>query len=233
MNDHDAPAAVRASLTTTMDSLTGVRMGTSMEEIVGHARARRRRRRVTVLAGAGAAVGGAAAAVALVAGGLAAPGPGGPVSAKLAAWTVAAKPGGTIAITIRELRDPAGLRHALRADGVPATVTFAGHAFTPSTDPPLPRSCRVPAMSDQANSELQAKIMPPPGAKGVTSSGRTHSWVARAGRPGVVLTIRPSAIPRGVGLNIWAWAAAPGTRSGPTLDMSTGLVTASPHCTGS
>ncbi len=33
---------------------------------------------------------------------------------------------GTIAVTIRELRDPAGLQSRLRADGVPASVSFFG-----------------------------------------------------------------------------------------------------------
>jgi len=33
---------------------------------------------------------------------------------------------GDIKVTIRELRDPAGLQRTLRADGVPASVTFAG-----------------------------------------------------------------------------------------------------------
>jgi hypothetical protein len=250
MNDHEASATLQHSLTAAMDSLAGVRMGTSLEEIVGHGRARRRRR-VAVLAGAGAAVGGAAAAVALVAGGLAAPGPGGPVSAKLAAWTVATDPNDTITITIRDLRDPAGLRSKLRADGVPATITFAGHSFTPAMNPPLPSSCQVPALSDQANAELQGKIMPPPpvppgakrmrftwtstvNGKRVKHTGGGYAGTAKDSRPDVALTIRPSAIPRGIGLNIWAWAAASGTQNGrPTLDMSVGLVTTSRQCTGS
>jgi hypothetical protein len=54
----------------------------------------------------------------------------------VAAWTVARQTNGSIQVTIRELRDPAGLQATLRdpaslqatlrADGVPASVTFSG-----------------------------------------------------------------------------------------------------------
>lgn len=44
-----------------------------------------------------------------------------------AAWTVAKQADGNIHVTIRQLRDPAGLQRTLRADGVPAIVTFASH----------------------------------------------------------------------------------------------------------
>jgi hypothetical protein len=45
-------------------------------------------------------------------------------SAQLTAWTVTKQADGTISVTVRELSDAAGLQHSLRADGVPATVTF-------------------------------------------------------------------------------------------------------------
>jgi|HubBroStandDraft_1064217.scaffolds.fasta_scaffold27801_2 hypothetical protein len=51
--------------------------------------------------------------------------------ARLAAWTVATQTDGTIALTIRELSDPAGLQRTLRADGIPATVTFASRPAPP------------------------------------------------------------------------------------------------------
>ncbi|HEV2376601.1 MAG TPA: hypothetical protein VGS19_31050 [Streptosporangiaceae bacterium] len=46
----------------------------------------------------------------------------------LAVWTVTTEPSGTVAVSIRDLRNPAGLQRALRAHGVPATVrsTAAG-----------------------------------------------------------------------------------------------------------
>ena len=46
--------------------------------------------------------------------------------AQLAAWTVAKQADSNISVTIRELRDPAGLQRTLRADGVPVSVTFTG-----------------------------------------------------------------------------------------------------------
>jgi hypothetical protein len=45
--------------------------------------------------------------------------------AQLAAWTVV-KQAGNVYVTIRQFRDPAGLQTRLRADGVPASVTFTG-----------------------------------------------------------------------------------------------------------
>lgn len=44
------------------------------------------------------------------------------------AWTVASQPNGSIQVTVSELRDPAGLQSKLRADGIPASVTFSGEA---------------------------------------------------------------------------------------------------------
>jgi hypothetical protein len=44
-----------------------------------------------------------------------------------APWTVAKQANGTIALTVRELSDAAGLQRTLRADGIPASVTFASH----------------------------------------------------------------------------------------------------------
>ena len=54
--------------------------------------------------------------------------------AQLAAWTVVKQAGGNIHVTIRQFRDPAGLQARLRADGVPASVTFTGQQ-NPSCQP--------------------------------------------------------------------------------------------------
>ena len=45
--------------------------------------------------------------------------------AQLAAWTVV-RQASNVYVTIRQFRDPAGLQTRLRADGVPASVTFTG-----------------------------------------------------------------------------------------------------------
>jgi hypothetical protein len=150
---------------------------------------------------------------------------GGTAPATLAAWTVAREPNGLVAVTIRELRDPAGLWRMLRADGVPANVRFLSHSFTPTTSASaIPRACHPPPMSDAANAHLQEKIMPQvgPGAGAPIPSGGA-----------VNLTIRPSAIPRGIGLYLEAWAASSGAQTGPILSLQTDLVLASPSCTGS
>jgi hypothetical protein len=150
---------------------------------------------------------------------------GGTAPAALAAWTVAREPNGLVAVTIRELRDPAGLWRMLRADGVPANVRFLSHSFTPTTSASaIPRACHPPHMSDTANAHLQEKIMPQvgPGAGAPIPSGGA-----------VVLTIRPSAIPRGIGLYLEAWAASSGAQTGPILSLQTDLVLVSPPCTGS
>jgi hypothetical protein len=143
-----------------------------------------------------------------------------PAPARLAAWTVQRVPGGTIRVTIRELRDAAGLQAQLRADRVPANVMFLRHSFTPTTSASaIPRACRAPHMSDKANATLQEKIMPFPGPFAV-------------GPNSVVLVIHPSAIPAGIGLFIKAFAASPGT-TGSGFALQTDLVQASPLCTGS
>ena len=93
--------------------------------------------------------------------------------AQLAAWTVVRHGDGTVTVTIRQLRDPAGLQRRLRADGVPASVTFFGQ---------LPRSCQRYAGLSQA---LVNRVF----------SSR------QAGRfP--VMVIHPAALPHGAGVAI-------------------------------
>jgi hypothetical protein len=183
---------------------------------------------LAALTGTVVAMAAAATALALIAGPRPTPAHtrhGGTAPAALAAWTVTREPNGLVAVTIRELRDPAGLWRMLRADGVPANVRFLSHPFTPTTSASaIPRSCHPPHMSDQANASLQEKIMPQagPGAGAPIPSGGA-----------VVLIIRPAAIPPGIGLYLEAWAAGPGGQAGPVLSLQTDLVLASPSCTGS
>jgi hypothetical protein len=159
MNDNELITALR-------ESFTGVHATTPVEQIVSRSRRVRTRRRIPRMAGAAGAAGAALAVIALL-----------PSSHRpavhLAAWTVVRHADGTIYVTINELQDPAGLQRTLRADGVPASVTFFGQEN---------RSCRPYANGDQTG--LIGKIFSQP-------PGQINSAV-----------IRPSAIPGGAGVQI-------------------------------
>lgn len=159
MNDTDLMTALR-------DSFTGVRSPTPVERIVRRGRVVRIRRRAPVLTAALAVAAGTAAAVtALLPSGHQA-------GLQLAAWTVSRQADGTVTVTIRQLHDPAGLQRTLRADGVPASVTFSGQP---------PRACRrYPANPALINKVYQAK--------------------QAGGFP--VMVIHPAALPAGAGVQI-------------------------------
>jgi hypothetical protein len=181
MNANDTVAAVRDSLTTAKDALAGVHMNTPLDAIARNGRARRRWHRLTGLTGAMAVMAGTAlAASALAPSGHPASQSGHPVShprtAQLAAWTVAKQANGDIKVTIRQLSDPSGLQSTLRADGVPASVTFLTQH-----DP----SCR-----------------PYPMTQGVFKS--IYQAQSAAGSGTTVLIIHPSALPSGAGVQIGA-----------------------------
>lgn len=109
---------------------------------------------------------------------------------RLTAWTVTHKSGGLISVTIRELRDPAGLQRRLRADGVPATVRF--QVLIPGTQYPrkLPHPCFYHAPAHQ-QARLLSRIFP----------------VRTSASDQVVFTINPAAIPAGIGL--WMQVSPP------------------------
>ncbi len=205
MNDNYAVDTVRDSLTTARDSLTDVHMTTPLDTIVRHGRARRRRHKLTGLAGAAiVAVGTVLAVTAL-------PPASHPAShqprVQLAAWTVTQQPGGVIHVTLRELRDPAGLQATLRADGVPASVSFGNGQQT---------ACR-----------------PYPGGGFLTSGNPTliNSVFPPYSGPGTAVSIRPSALPRGTGVLLAVLQRSqPGV---PLIAIEVGVVQASQRCTGS
>ena len=164
MNDNDLITAVR-------ESVADVHTATPVEHILNRGRVVRSRRRIpgAVAAVLAAAVGTAVAVSALLpASHPASHQPGN----RLTAWTVVKQPGGRIAVTIRELYYPAGLQRALRADGVPISVTFDAHHRFPSW-------CRA----YPASRALQLKVFPP-----------------HPGAPLAAIVIRPSALPTGAGV---------------------------------
>jgi len=158
MNDNDM--ITRDLIATVREPFAGVRMGAPVDAVVTRGQAIRRRRRVQAITGAAAAVAAAAvlaAVAALPSGRLAA--------VNLTAWTVITEPTGTVAVTIRDLRDPAGLQRALRAHGVPATVRF---------DPPgssMP-SCITSVPSRLATIESRVFVQPPAARPARQQAGR-------------------------------------------------------------
>ena len=128
MNDDELHTTVR-------DHFTDVRMDTPMDEIVTRGRAVRARRRIPVAAAAWPRrpgwrsvwppwrPGGQPASHA--------------TSATLTAWTVQKQANGDVRVTIRDLRDPSGLQARLRADGIPASVSYSG----------LPAACQPAAVT--------------------------------------------------------------------------------------
>ena len=210
MNDNSELSAVQDSLVTARNSLTEVRMDLPLDTIVRNGQAKRTRRRLTGLAAAAAVTAGAIlTTTALLP---ASHNPGHPVPARLTAWTVTRRPNGNIDVTIRQLHDPAGLQRKLRADGVPASVTFLGHPN---------RSCQ-----------------PYPASAGLAR--RVFPFPPRSAGPGLIVVIHPSALPSGVGVEIGAHFHPHPLRSvhhgvgyvGGGSTIASGLVHTSKHCTG-
>lgn len=168
MNDDQLTTAVR-------QSVGGVHMDVPAEDIISRARAIRSRRQIPAAAAALTVAAGAALAVMSLAA------PGHPAPARLTAWTVAKKPGGAVRVTIRELRDPAGLQRRLRADGIPAIIRFDSNPPLPSQ---LPRPCQYYRVPPRQIARLTLRIFP----QSANASGQT------------AFTIDPSVIPAPVGL---------------------------------
>jgi hypothetical protein len=141
-------------ITLMKEPFADVHMTMPLDQVMRHARAvRARRRRMRGLTGAVALAGSSITAVALLV-------PGGhPAKAQLAAWTVTRDPDGGITVTVNQMKDPAGLQATLRADGIPARVTF--DSLNRVTQP-LPPGCVAPKMSRQAGAQLENKIYTPP-----------------------------------------------------------------------
>jgi hypothetical protein len=209
MNDEQLMTALRARL-------ADVHMGMPLEAIERRGR-RRQRHRITATAAATTGLAGTAAAFAVP--GLfshgsatAAPTTAAPTlittpmrtpNATLAAWTVATGADGTVQVTIRQLSDPAGLQAQLRADGIPANVSF---------DPDW-SIARFPAPAGCQRVDGSAYVVVAPGGTADDT---------------VVFTIDPAAIPDGDGVALQA-----GLDPTDMLTGYQSLVQASPDCTGS
>ena len=202
MNDSELITAVR-------ESVTGVHTATPVEQIVTRGQAVRARRRIPALAAAMAVVAAAVLAVTALLPGLQ------PASqhsgARLAAWTVVRQADGNIRVTLRDLRDPAGLQSKLRADGVPVSVTFDGQP-----DP----ACRMLPFAVQM-AHFPAVVEVP-------------AWPIPTAPGGTIVVIHPSALPRHAGLHLVArFAPDPHHGAGELVAVGGLLVHASQQCTGS
>jgi hypothetical protein len=146
MNDDDV-------ITTVREPFADVRMTIPVEAVTARGQSIRRHR----LQGATAAAAAVAAALALV---IFAVLPGArPAPVRLAAWTVTTEPNGIVAVTIRDLRDPAGLQRALQAHGVPAIVRFHANGS-------LVPSCITSVPSRLATIEDRVFVQPPAASHG-------------------------------------------------------------------
>jgi hypothetical protein len=203
-NDH-ALTELKDRLAEMRDSLGEAHPSIPASEIIARARRRRARRRVIPgITGVLALAAGAAVAVTalLPAGHPASQQP----RVQLAAWTVVQQPGGIIHVTVSELRDPAGLQAALRADGVPASVSFGNGQQTACL--PYPGG----GFETSANPALINSVFPP----GSRSGG---------------VNIRPSALPSGTGVLLaFLQRSQPGV---PAIAIEVAVVQASQQCTGS
>ncbi len=197
------------------DSPAAVRLYQQITTQLSPGRPPRHRYAVPVLIGAAAAVVATAVALALTQGSPAGHG-GGQGGVSLAAWSVVKEPHGLLKVTIRQLRNPAGLERTLRADGVPANVRFVHHFFQPSNSNDVPKGCLPPHLSSQVIAKVDEKLIP-------------NVTVPEAD----AAIIRPSALPHGIGLYLKAWAPNPGTHSAASLSMEINLVQATHRCTGS
>jgi hypothetical protein len=186
------------------------------DQIISRGHAARARRRVRRLA-AGALATGALAAAAIAAT-VTAP-HAGQTDIALTAWTVRNQSNGTIEVTIRELRDRAGLQRKLRAEGVRINIRFFGEP-----DPP----CDVYLISVKVPDHPREKAtILDPGA-GIIQYGPP-------GQKSVVMIIRPSAIPAHAGIKVFVAppASYANANGSTTWAIGTALVHASPQCTGS
>lgn len=206
MNDNNAVDTVRGSLAVARDSMPELHMTTPLDTIVRHGRARRRRHRLTGPAGAAVVAAGAVLAVIAL---LPASHPASrrpPV--QLAAWTVVQQPGGIIDVTIHELRDPAGLQAALRADGVPASISFGNGQQTACR--PYPGG----GFMTTANPALISSVFPP-------------------GPPSAAVSIRRSALPGGTGVLLAFLQRSHPQPGQPVMQLEAAVVQASQQCSGS
>jgi len=244
MNVHDEMSDADV-LRAAADSLSAIPVPSAPDTatIITTGRARRRRRRMAGLSIAGTAavtvvalgLSGAVGSISHQPSGSTSHQPTHPAHAQLAAWTVTRLADGDISVTINQFKDPAGLQSTLRADGVPASVTFAsqrdqacqpypGGTVSPGSGSPSP--LRPSALLKQVFPDPYQVLGPTPGtgpARMVKAPG-PPSPTPSGNR--IVIVIDPSALPRNAGVQLASSNAA------ATNLLLPAVVYASPQCTG-
>lgn len=222
MNDNELSTMV-------LDSVAHIHSATPVDQIIGRGRGIRTRRRIpqATVAALTVAAGAVLALTTLQPSGQAgSQAAGHPGSVQLAAWTVARQANGDINITVNQLKDPAGLQATLRADGLPAIVSFTG--------PKLSAACQgYPA----SRAELRA-VAQFHGSGGITvdpSALPAGAGVFIFDRPGAGFSVNPvpAKAPSGTTPLEHPRAANPLRPSSATGGpLAVGLVYASQQCTG-
>jgi hypothetical protein len=227
MNDNDLSTIVR-------ESVAGIHASTPVDRIVSRGRAVRSRRLIPGVAGALAVTAATALAVTTLlapghtglasghSGSLASGHPGShPASARLAAWTVAKQANGDIDITINQLKNPAGLQATLRADGLPATVSFSGTLLSPSCQGYLANTSTLNAVFQGQGTYIAIDPSALPSGTGVAISDD----------PGAGLPTLSGNIPS-MGQSPAVHPSVPPLSMAIDGPLAVGLVYASQQCTG-
>ena len=198
------------------DAVRDTHMTVAESDITRRARRLRTRRRVAVGGAVSAGLAATALAVAMLAAPASSPATGqAENTAQLTAWTVTKDPDGVIDVTIRELKDAAGLQARLRADGVPTNVSFSG-----------PNPACVPYYPDY-------RYIPTLPIHYLGKPGNFYPWIHSYDNGSVTefvpspadltLVVRPARMPRGTAFQIIALRGS---------IVAWGLVKTSPACTG-
>jgi hypothetical protein len=209
MNDDELMTMMR-------ESVTDIHTATPVEQIVGRGRRLRARRRVPLLTGALAVAAGTALALTAL---LPSSRPASHPAIRLAAWTVVKKQDGEVRITIREFRNAAGLQRKLRKDDVPASVQFYPGRLTRGV--PFRMLFQIKRNPCHAFSGGQGQLLK------VVPDHRAPI------APKTVITIVPSALPSGAGIQFIATQNVGVPHTANTRHaLGVWLVGASGRCTG-
>lgn len=232
MNDSELSTMVR-------ESVAEVHSATPVAQIISRGRAVRARRCIPGVAGGLALAAGTALAVAalvpsghqglLPSGHPGLRGSGHSANARLAAWTVAKQSNGDIDITINQLKNPAGLQSTLRADGLPANVTFSGSGLSASCQPYVTSLDELNAVAQWNASDGSAYLVIDPA---VLPGGTGVGIFDEPGAGGPLPSPSPGTPQHGPDSDNRVAITLPGLESGTNGPLAVGLVDASQQCTG-